>query len=98
MTAYRRPRRLSGEPTNNHAERSLPVWVLRPAVLWRKTSFGHQSDTGKEYVERMLTTVSTLRLQGRGVWEYLEAACRAALTNAPTPSLLPPASAAAGGA
>ena len=74
------------EPTNNHAER-----VLRPAVLWRKTSFGHQSETGKQYVERMLTSVSTLRLQGRNVLAYLEAACRAALVAAPAPSLLPQA-------
>jgi len=71
------------EPTNNHAER-----VLRPAVLWRKTSFGHQSETGKQYVERMLTVVTTLRLQGRNVLSYLEAACRAALATAPPPSLV----------
>jgi len=72
------------EPTNNHAER-----LLRPAVLWRKTSFGHQSETGKQYVERMLTVVSTLRLQGLNVLAYLEAACRARLTNTPSPSLAP---------
>jgi transposase len=76
-------------PTNNHAER-----VLRPAVLWRKTSFGHQSETGKHYVERMLTCVSTLRLQSRNILAYLETACRAALTGAPAPSLLPSAPAA----
>ncbi len=74
------------EPTNNHAER-----VLRPAVLWRKTSFGHQSETGKQYVERMLTVVSTLRLQGRNVSAYLEAACRAALTAGTAPALVPQA-------
>lgn len=45
------------EPTNNHAER-----LLRPAVLWRKTSFGHQSVGGQQYVERMLTVVTTLQL------------------------------------
>jgi len=72
------------EPTNNHAER-----LLRPAVLWRKTSFGHQSDRGKQYVERMLTVVSTLRLQGRNVLAYLEAACRARLTGTSVPSLVP---------
>ena len=36
------------EPTNNHAER-----MLRPAVLWRKGSFGCASDTGCRFVERM---------------------------------------------
>lgn len=77
------------EPTNNHAER-----VLRPAVLWRKTSFGHQSETGKQYVERMLTVVTTLRLQGRNVLAYLETVCRAGLTGTPFPSLAPSAPAA----
>jgi transposase len=71
------------EPTNNHAER-----VLRPAVLWRKTSFGHQSETGKQYAERMLTVVSTLRLQGRKVLDYLEAACRTTRTGGTPPSLV----------
>lgn len=74
------------EPTNNHAER-----LLRPAVLWRKTSFGHQSESGKHYVERMLTVVSTLRLQGRSVLGYLEQVLQATRMAAPTPSLLPPA-------
>lgn len=70
------------EPTNNHAERTL-----RPAVLWRKGSFGHQSETGKQFVERMLTVVTSLRLQGKEVLDYLEAACRAAQTGAPAPSV-----------
>jgi transposase len=72
-----------GEPTNNSAERAL-----RSAVLWRKSSFGHQSEAGKQFVERMLTTVGTLRLQGRNVWEYLVAVCSAPLAGAPVPSLL----------
>jgi transposase len=54
------------EPTNNHAER-----MLRPAVLWRKNSFGSQSRGGCIFTERILTTVATLRLQGRNVLEYL---------------------------
>lgn len=72
-----------GEPTNNRAERAL-----RGPVLWRKSSFGHQSESGKQFVERMLTVVGTLRLQGRNVWEYLVAACRSALHSEPAPSLL----------
>lgn len=75
------------EPTNNAAERSL-----RPAVLWRKGSFGHQGESGKLFVERLLTTVTSLRLQQRNVWLYLEAACQAAPTHATPPSLLPAAS------
>jgi transposase len=72
------------EPTNNHAER-----CLRRGVLWRKTSFGTQSERGQRFVERILTATVTLRLQGRSVLEYLEAACRAALTHQQPPSLLP---------
>lgn len=76
--------RLEGvEPTNNHAER-----MLRPAVLWRKGSFGHQSEGGQQFVERMLTVVSSLRLQGRSVLDYLEAACRAARDGSVAPPVV----------
>ena len=74
------------EPTNNNAERTL-----RHAVIWRKTSFGTHSRAGSDFVERILTTVATLRLQGRNVLEYLTTACRAALNGDAAPSLLPPA-------
>ena len=74
------------EPTNNAAERAL-----RPAVLWRKSSFGTHSAAGSVFVERMLTTVTSLRLQGRHVLDYLTAACEAALQGRPAPSLLPAA-------
>jgi transposase len=82
----------SGEPTNNAAERAL-----RPAVLWRKacpygSSFGHQSEAGEQFVERMLTTVTTLRLQGRNIWSYLVETCGAARQGVSAPSLLPQAS------
>lgn len=72
------------EPTNNAAEQAV-----RPAVIWRKTSFGTQSDCGSRFVERILTTVSTLRIQGRNVLEYVTEACRATLLENPAPSLLP---------
>jgi len=72
-----------GEPTNNAAERAL-----RPAVLWRKSSFGHQSECGEQFVERMLTAVATLRLQHRNVWRYLVTTCEAARRGEAAPSLL----------
>ena len=75
------------EPTNNHAER-----CLRRAVLWRRRSFGTQSETGSRFVERVLTTVTTLRLQKRDVLDYLTAACTAAIRGDKPPSLLPEAS------
>ena len=54
------------EPTNNHAER-----VQRRAVLWRRKSFGCASQAGCRFVERILTVVGTLRLQGRNALEFL---------------------------
>lgn len=71
------------EPTNNRAERAL-----RPAVLWRKRSFGCHSDEGCRYVERLLTVVQTLRLQGRDVLDYLQAALTAHRHGLPAPKLL----------
>ena len=71
------------EPTNNHAER-----CLRPAVLWRKNSFGCQSETGCRFVERMLTVVTTLRLRGKGVLDYLARAIQAHRAGLPAPPLL----------
>lgn len=72
------------EPTNNHAER-----LVRHGVLWRKSSFGTDSEAGSRFVERILTTVSTLRLQQRNVLDYVEHACRAALLGEHPGSLLP---------
>ncbi|MFO0937450.1 MAG: transposase [Gemmataceae bacterium] len=54
------------EPTNNHAER-----VQRRAALWRRKSFGCQSQTGCRFVERILTVIQTLRLQKRNAIAYL---------------------------
>ena len=71
------------EPTNNAAER-----VVRQAVLWRKGSFGTQSERGARYVERILTVCATCRLQGRSVIEYLRDACRCHLNGIPAPSLI----------
>src|SRR5439155_5928082 len=72
------------EPTNNRAERAL-----RPAVLWRKRSFGCHSEEGCRFVERMLTVTQTLRLQEREVIDYLAAAIAAHRHGLPVPKLLP---------
>jgi len=77
-------RREGVEPTNNTAERAL-----RHAVIWRKTSFGTQSVDGSRYVERILSAVSTLRMQGRNVLEFLVEARQAAIHGRVAPSLLP---------
>lgn len=72
------------EPTNNLSERSL-----RTAVIWRKLSFGTHSATGSRFVERMLTTTTTLRQQGRDVLNYLSAALQAKHDNRPALPLTP---------
>ena len=71
------------EPTNNLAER-----MVRQAVLWRKGSFGTQSQRGARYAERILTACATCRLQGRSVIEYLRNACRCHLNGFASPSLI----------
>lgn len=72
------------EPTNNAAERAL-----RPAVLWRRGSFGTHSAAGSRFAERMLTVATTLRQQGRNVVDYVTHASVASLHDLPPPSLLP---------
>jgi transposase len=72
------------EPTNNNAERPL-----RRAVLWRRKSFGTQSESGSRFVERIMTAVTTLRQQQRDVLGYLTAVCQAALGQSSACCLLP---------
>ena len=72
------------EPTNNAAERAI-----RPAVIWRRTSFGSQTQAGSTFVARMLTVITTLRSQRRNVLDYMTDAIDAARQDQPTPSLLP---------
>lgn len=72
------------EPTNNAAERAI-----RPAVIWRRTSFGSQTQSGSIFVQRMLTVVTTLKSQGRNVLDFMTSAVSAARSNSPAPSLLP---------
>jgi transposase len=71
------------EPTNNGAERAL-----RPAVLWRKGSFGADSEAGSRFAERLLTVVATCRQQGRSLLDFLVAVGEAALQGTAAPSLL----------
>src|SRR5947209_1062504 len=72
------------EPTNNTAERAL-----RPAVLWRRRSFGCHSDAGCRFVERILTAVQTLRKQQRDVLDYLVQTITAHRHGLATPELVP---------
>lgn len=72
------------EPTNNDAERAL-----RPAVIWRKTSFGSQSQGGSQFVARLLTVTTSLKAQGRNILDFLAQAYLAARSGEEHPSLIP---------
>lgn len=72
------------EPTNNAAERGI-----RPAVIWRRTSFGSDSLAGSEFVSRLLTVVSSLNLQERNILDFLTESILAARSGQIPPSLLP---------
>ena len=71
------------EPTNNFAER-----IVRQGVLWRKTSFGTQSERGARYVERILTVCATCRLQNHSVIKYLRHTCHNHLNGILIPNLI----------
>ncbi len=71
------------EPTNNHAEREL-----RGLVMWRRRSFGSQSERGTHFAARMMTVAHTARKQGLEILEFLEACCAPRPASAAAPSLL----------
>jgi transposase len=73
------------EPTNNHAEREI-----RAFVLWRKRSYGAQSDRGNLFAERVMTIAHTARKQNKNVLAFLTACCRARLGRTRRPSLFVP--------
>ncbi|MDJ0571710.1 MAG: IS66 family transposase, partial [Pleurocapsa sp. MO_192.B19] len=72
------------EPTNNLAEQAL-----RAAVIWRRTSFGSQSQAGSEFVSRILTVVTSLKAQQRNPLDYLTEACLNKRLGLSAPSLIP---------
>ena len=53
------------EPTNNLAEQGL-----RHGVIWRKLSYGTQSEVGERFVERVMTVAETLKRQARNSFDY----------------------------
>lgn len=70
------------EPTNNHAEREL-----RAFVLWRRRSFGTQSDRGNQFAERLMTVAHTARKQRKDVLSFLTACCQSQRDGTRAPSL-----------
>ena len=71
------------EPTNNHAELEL-----RDFVLWRKRSFGSQSQRGERFAERVMTAVRTARKQGKPVLDFLVRSVAAHVAGTPAPPLI----------
>jgi transposase len=71
------------EPTNNAAERSL-----RPAVIWRKLSFGTQSPAGSRFVETLLSVIETCRQQARDVFAFVTHALERHFAHRPPASLV----------
>jgi transposase len=72
------------EPTNNIAERTL-----RAYVLWRKMSFGSQSERGNRFIERMMTSRASCRQQNRNVANFIKDALCSYYGKGVSPSLLP---------
>lgn len=70
------------EPTNNASERAL-----RHAVIWRKLSFGTQSESGSRFVETLLTIVETCRQQSQNVFAFVTTAVEAHFAHHTPPSL-----------
>lgn len=71
------------EPTNNHGELEL-----RDFVLWRKRSFGSQSERGERFAERVMTAVRTARKQGKDVLAFLVGSITAHVEGVSPPRLL----------
>lgn len=67
--------------TNNLSERNL-----RPAVIWRKISFGTQSERGNRFVERILSVVETLKIQKQNVFEFLTNCFQCHFSGSPIPN------------
>jgi len=54
------------EPTNNHGESEI-----RDFVLWRKRSFGSQSQRGDRFAARVMTIARTARKQGKAALGFI---------------------------
>ena len=70
------------EPTNNHAEREL-----RAFVMWRKRSFGTQSERGNVFAERIMTVAHTARKQNKHTLGFLFESVTARANGTAPPSL-----------
>jgi transposase len=77
-------RRKGVAPTNNAAERSL-----RPAVIWRKISYGARFPEGCRFVGSILTILGSAKRKGLDPQVWLTTAIRAVRLGEGPPLLLP---------
>ena len=70
------------QASHNHAEREL-----RAFVLWRRRSFGTQSDRGNVFAARVMTVAHTARKQDKNTFAFLIACVRAHVDQTRAPSL-----------
>jgi transposase len=70
------------------ADQKCPERALRLAVLWRKGSFGSDSEAGDRFAERLLLVAVPCREQGRSLFDFLVGAAEAAVRGIAAPSLL----------
>jgi transposase len=81
---YLRFTRVPGlEPTNNAAEQAI-----RHIVIDRHITQGTRSVRGREWCQRIWTTIATCRQRGRDLLTFLEESYRALLTDTPPPTLI----------
>jgi len=72
------------EPTNNASEQAI-----RSAVIWRRISYGTQSQAGSEFVARILTVTTSLKRLNQPVFEFLVNTMKTKRYGGNYPSLLP---------
>jgi transposase len=70
------------EPTNNEAERAI-----RPAVLWKKNSYGVESERGAKYVASILSVWATSRRNGTSPVKFLRELVKSSRSGAKAPSI-----------
>ncbi len=74
------------QPTNNMTEQAI-----RYVVIDRRITQGTRSKKGRDWCERIWTTISTCESQNRSVFQFLHDAVTAHLRGEPAPSLMPAA-------
>jgi transposase len=61
--------------------------VVRRFLIYRKLSFGSQSEGGQRTIERLLSVDQTCRLQRRSLYAYLSDTLTAKARGDPIPAL-----------